>query len=76
MKINQIEKLDQRQQPAKWTQLLRAGLINRGSIDFSGFDAIFTKPFTNAAFPGIVFSSFYHLGTSCYSCYGLAKPTL
>jgi len=58
LKSNQIEKLDQRQQPAKWTQLLRAGLITRGSIDFSGFGAIFTKPFTNAAFPGNVFASF------------------
>jgi len=49
MKIYQIEKSDQCQQPAKWTQLFHAGLMNGGSIDFSGFGAIFTKPFTNAA---------------------------
>lgn len=49
MKVDQIKKFDQCQKPAKWTQLLGAGLITRGSIDFSGFGAIFTKPFTNAA---------------------------
>jgi hypothetical protein len=76
MKIDQIQKFDQRQKPAKWTQLFGTGLIRRGSIDFSGFSAIFRKPFTNAVFPGILFSSFNHLGTSFYSGYGLAKPLL
>ena len=76
MKIHQIEKLDQHQQPSKWTQLHGAGLISRGSIDFSGFSAIFRKPFTDTVFPGILFSSFNHLGTSFYSGYGLAKPLL
>jgi hypothetical protein len=55
MEINQIEKFDQRQKPAKWTQLLATGLIGRGSIDFSGLSAIFTKPFTNTVFAGNVF---------------------
>jgi hypothetical protein len=27
---------------------------------------VFVKPFTVALFLGIVFSSFYHLGTSCF----------
>jgi len=76
MKINRIEKFNQRQKPAKWTQLLSAGLIGRGCIDFSGLGAIFTKPFTSALFPAIVFPSFNHLGTSFYGCYGLAKPLL
>jgi hypothetical protein len=76
MKIDQIEKLDQRQKPAKWTQLFGTGLVRRGSIDFSGLGAIFTKPFTNAVFPGILFLFFNHLGTSFYSSYGLAKPLL
>ena len=76
MKINQIEKFDQRQKPAKWTQLLATGLIGRASIDFSGLSAVFTKPFTNTVFAGNVFLSFNHLGTSYYSCYGSGKPLL
>ena len=76
MKIDQIDKFDQRQKPAKWAQLLGAGLICRGSSDFSGLSALLTKPFTTAVFPVIVFSSFYHLGTSCYSDYGLPQPLL
>jgi hypothetical protein len=76
MKINQIEKFDQRQKTAKWTQMLSAGLISRGSTDFSGLGAIFTKPFTNTVFAGNVFLSFNHLGTSYCSCYGLGKPLL
>jgi len=76
MKINQIEKFDQRQKPAKWTQLLTTGLIRRGSIDFSGLSAVFTKPFTIKVFPATLFLSFNHLGTSCYSCYGSGKPLL
>jgi len=76
MKINQIKKFDQRQKPAKWTQLLATGLIDRGSVDFSGLGAIFTKPFTIALFPATVFLSFNHLGTSYDSCYGSAKPLL
>jgi hypothetical protein len=46
MKIDQIQKFDQRQKPAKCTQLLAAGLIGRRSIDFSGLGAIFINPFT------------------------------
>jgi hypothetical protein len=76
MKIYQIEKFNQGQQPAKWAQLFGAGLKLRGSIDFSGLSLIFTKSFTNTVFPGILFPSFNHLGTSCYSVYGLAKPLL
>ena len=76
MKIDQIQKFDQRQKPAKWAQLLAASLICRGCIDFSGLSALLTKPFTTAVFPVTVFSSFYHLGTSCYSVYGLAEPLL
>jgi len=76
MKINQIEKFDQRQKPAKWTQMLATGLIRREGIDFSGLSAVFTKPFTNTVFPVILFSSFNLLGTSFYSGYGLAKPLL
>jgi len=63
-KTNQIDKFDQRQKPAKWAQLLAAGLINRGSVDFSGLRTFFTKPFTAALFPVSLISSFYHLGTS------------
>jgi hypothetical protein len=76
MKINQIEKFNQRQKPAKWTQLFCAGLKRRRSIDFSGFCAILGKPFTIAVFPVILFSSFNHLDTSFYSGYGLRKPLL
>jgi hypothetical protein len=76
MKIDQIDKFDQCQKPAKWAQLLGARLIYRGSIDFSGLSAFFTKSFTTVVFPVIVFSSNYHLGTSCYSCLGLLKPLL
>jgi hypothetical protein len=76
MKIDQIDKFDQRQKPAKWAQLLGARFICRGSIDFSGISAFLTKPFTIAVFPVIVFSSFYHLGTSCYSVDGWPKPLL
>jgi hypothetical protein len=76
LKFDQIEKLDQRQKPSKWAQLLGAGLIGRGSIYFSGPGAFFTKSFTNKVFLGIAFPSFYHLGTSCCSFYGSAKPLL
>jgi hypothetical protein len=76
MKVNQIEKFYQGQKPAKWTQLLGAGLKLGGSIDFSGLSLIFAKPFTNTVFPGILSLSFNHLGTSCYSGYGLGKPLL
>jgi len=76
MKIDQIQKFDQRQKPAKWAQLFAACLICRAGIDFSGLSALLTKPFTVAVFPVIVFSSFYHLGTSCYSIYGSPKPLL
>jgi hypothetical protein len=34
VKISQVEKFNQSQKPAKWTQLLSAGLTGRGSIDF------------------------------------------
>ncbi|MDX1284616.1 MAG: hypothetical protein R3182_06380, partial [Draconibacterium sp.] len=74
MKIDQIDKFDQRQQPAKRAQLLGARFICRGSVDFSGLYTLFTKSFTTAAFPVKVFSSFYHLGTSCYSVYGWSEP--
>jgi hypothetical protein len=73
---HQIEKFNQRQKPAKWDQLLAAGLKPGGSVDFSGPCAIGTKSFTTAAFPANLFPSFYHLGISCYSCLGLAKPLL
>jgi hypothetical protein len=55
MKINQIKKFDQRQKPTKWTQLLATGLIRRGSIDFTGLSAIFTKPFSNTVFADSIF---------------------
>ena len=75
MKIDQIQKFDQRQKPAKWTQLLAAGLIGRRSIDFSGLGAIFINPFTIKVFLACYFFlSFNHLGTSYYRCYGLRKP--
>jgi hypothetical protein len=76
MKIDQIKKFNQGQQPAKRAQLLSTGLKLCGSIDFSGLSLIFTKPFTNTVLPGILFLSFNHLGTSCYSDYGLGKPLL
>jgi len=76
MKVDQIKKLDQSQMPAKWTQLLSAVLKWRGSIVFSGLSTIFTKPFTNAVFTAILFPFINHLGTSCYSGYGLRKPLL
>ena len=55
MKIDQIDKFDQRQKPAKWAQLLGAALICRGSIYFSGLSALLTKPLTTAVFPVIIF---------------------
>ena len=55
MKINQIEKFDQRQKPAKWTQLLGAALIRRGGVYFTGLSAIFTKPFSNTVFADSIF---------------------
>jgi hypothetical protein len=55
-KTDQIEKFDQRQKPAKWAQLLAAGLVCRGSIDFSGLQAFSTKPFPVALFPGSFFT--------------------
>jgi hypothetical protein len=75
-KTDQIDKFDQRQKPAKWAQLLGAGLVSRGSVDFSGLRALFAKPFTAALFPVILMPSFYHLGTSSRSCLGLAEPLL
>ena len=36
--------------------------------------AVFFKPFTVALFPGILFSSFYHLGTSCFLGCCLSYP--
>jgi hypothetical protein len=69
-KTDQIEKFNQRQKPAKWAQPLAACLKLGGSVDFSGPCAICTKSFTTAAFPVNLFASFYHLGTSCYSCLG------
>jgi hypothetical protein len=38
---------------------------------FYGPNALCIKSFTVAAFPAILFSSFYHLGASCY-CYGFS----
>jgi hypothetical protein len=75
-KTDQIDKFDQRQKPAEWAQLRGTGFVSRGSVDFSGPRAFFTKPFTAALFPGSLISSFYHLGTSCRSCLGLAEPLL
>ena len=75
-KTDQIDKFDQRQKPAEWAQLLGAGFVSRGSVDFSGPRALFTKPFTVAVFPVSLISFFYHLGTSCHSCLGLAEPLL
>ena len=75
-KTGQIEKFDQSQKPTKWAQLLAASLKPGRGIDFSGPIAFLTKTFTKAGFPVIVFSSFYHLGTSCHGCLGLAKPLL
>jgi len=51
LKIDQIKKFDQRQNPAKWAQLLGACLKSRRSVDFSGPIAILTRSFTNAVFP-------------------------
>jgi hypothetical protein len=76
MKIDQIEKFYQSQQPAKRAQLLATSLKLRRSIDFSGLSLIFAKAFTNTVFPAILSLSFNHLGTSCYSGYGLGKPLL
>ncbi len=59
-------KFDQCQKPSKWAQLLGTGVVACRSIDFSGFRTVCFKSFTGAAFPGILFSSFYHLGTSCF----------
>jgi len=73
LKIHQIQKLDQRQQSAKRAQLLGAGLIYHKSVDFSGSFAICKRSFTKIAFPANNFSSFYYLGTSCYSSLGSAK---
>ena len=47
-KINQIKKFDHRQQPAKWAQLLAAGIIWRRSIDFPGLGGAFFDPFVLA----------------------------
>ncbi len=44
------------------------------SIDFSGISGVFLKPFTYALFPAMLFSSFYHLGTSCFMVWFLPKP--
>jgi hypothetical protein len=75
-KTDQVEKFDQRQKPAKWAQLLAAGLKFGRSVDSSGPGATGTRSFTTAAFPATLFALFYHLGTSCYSCLSLAKPLL
>jgi hypothetical protein len=75
-KIDQIQKFDQRQKPAKWALLLASGLKAGRSVDFSGLGVILTRCFTCAVFPVKLFLSFYHLGTSCHSCFGLAKPLL
>ena len=58
-KMHQVEKLDQRQKPAKWAQLLGTGLISGQCIDLSGLGAILMKPFTIALFPAILFPLFY-----------------
>ena len=55
MKIDQIQKFDQCQKPAKWAQLLGTGIVGRRCIDFSGLSAILLKPFTIALFPAILF---------------------
>ncbi len=67
---------DQGQKPAKWAQLLSASLVARRSIDSSGLSAVCFKTFTGAVFPGILFSSFYHLGTSCFNGFYLLKPII
>jgi hypothetical protein len=75
-KTNQIEKFDQRQKPAKWAQLLAAGLKFGRSIDSSGPGAMGTRSFTTAAFAATLFALFCHLGTSFYCCLGSGKPLL
>jgi hypothetical protein len=55
-KTDQIDKFNQRQKPAKLAQLLSEGFVNRGSVDFSGLRALFTKPFTVALIPGSLIS--------------------
>ena len=64
-KTDQIEKFDQCQQPAKWAQLLAAGLKPGRSVDSSGLGAICIRSFTTAAFPATLFALFYYLDISC-----------
>jgi len=61
--MHTIEKLDQRQKPTKWAQLLGTGFIHSGFIDFYGLGEIPMRPFTIALFPAILSPLFYHLGT-------------
>jgi len=46
----------------------------RESIDFPGPIVVSFKTFTGAPFPGILFSLFYHLGTSCYMFWFFVEP--
>ena len=49
-------------------------LHRRIDTDFSGLRAILFKTFTVTLFLGIVFSLFYHLGTSCFGVWLLLNP--
>jgi hypothetical protein len=61
-KLDQVQKLDQPQKPAKRAYLLGASLKNRGSTDFSGSLLYVSKTFTDALFPVMLLSLFNHLG--------------
>ena len=61
--------LNQRQRPAKWAQLLRAGLISGRCVDFSGLCTILIKSFTVTAFPVKIFSAVLPSGYLLYDIF-------
>ena len=73
-KLDQVQKLDQRQYAPKGAQQLRAGTVSRGSRDFTGAGADTLKSFTVAPFPGILFSCLNHLGYPPFFRIDLSQP--
>ena len=62
LELDQIQKLDQCQQPAKGAQLLPTGVVGGGSVDFTGSGAAVRKPFTVMRFGDRAKLLFNHLG--------------
>ncbi len=60
--LHQVQKFDQCQKPAKWTQPFAASPVCRGGLEFSGLSPIIIKTFIAVLFRVMLFSPFNHLG--------------